>query len=83
MNMIGRDTVTKKLAQVLGQKTAIDVVAKTMVEAGLEGLTTPDDQLRFANALIPRGGLYEAVGRALKIQAILNGGNDDANVKSA
>lgn len=78
MNMIGRDTVTQKLAQVLGRKAALELVSKTMVDAGLDALNTPDDQLRFANALIPRGGLYEAVGRALKIQAILNGGNEDA-----
>ncbi|MCB9584594.1 MAG: hypothetical protein H6718_04320 [Polyangiaceae bacterium] len=78
--MIGRDTVTQKLAQVLGKKTALDVVAKTMSEAGLEKLDCADDQLRFANALIPRGGLYEAVGRALKIQAILNGGHDEERI---
>ncbi|MGE0322952.1 MAG: hypothetical protein AB7K71_01885 [Polyangiaceae bacterium] len=78
--MIGRDTVTQKLAQVLGKKTALDVVAKTMSDAGLQKLDNADDQLRFANALIPRGGLYEAVGRALKIQAILNGGNDEERI---
>ena len=83
MIMIGRDTVTQRLAQVLGREAALELVARTMGEAGLETLNTPDDQLRFANALIPLGGLYEAVGRALKIQAILNGGSDDANASRA
>lgn len=76
MSTIGRETVTLRLEQVLGKRQAATLVAQTMAEAGLADLRTANDQLRFADALIPRGGLYEAVGRALKIQAILNGGSE-------
>lgn len=62
-----------KLRQVLGDDRANALVARKMLELGLTSLDTADDRYRFGGALIKDGGLYEAIGRAIMVQAILQG----------
>jgi len=70
------DPALKKLVNVMGRDRAATVVADTMRRAGLTSLSTPDDRYRFACALMTRGGICEAIGRAIKIQAILHGAKE-------
>lgn len=63
----------EKLRHLMGQEAADELVATTMRRAGLKSLGDPDDLAKFAEELIRAGGLIEAVGRAIKIQALLAG----------
>ena len=66
----------QKLINVLGAERARKVIAETMARAGLRSLETPDERYRFATELMTQGGVLEAVGRAMKIQAILHGAKE-------
>ncbi len=63
----------EKLRHLLGDEAADELVASTMRRVGLKSLADPDDLAKFAEELILTGGLVEAVGRAIKIQALLAG----------
>lgn len=63
----------EKLRHVMGEEEADEFVASTMRRTGLKSLSDPDDLAKFAEELIRAGGLVEAVGRAIKIQALLAG----------
>lgn len=63
----------EKLRHILGNEAADELVATTMRRVGLKDLSAPDDLAKFAEELIRTGGLVEAVGRAIKIQALLAG----------
>ena len=73
---IGNDPALVKLVNVMGRDRAATVIAETMRRAGLASVATPDDRYRFACALMARGGICEAIGRAIKIQAILHGAKE-------
>lgn len=62
-----------KLRSLLGDDEARRLCETLLSEIGLSSLTTPDDQLRFGDALVKRGGLLEAVGRSVKVRALLHG----------
>lgn len=66
----------QKLINVLGEERAKKVIAETMTRAGLRSLETPDERYRFACELMTQGGVLEAVGRAMKIQALLHGAKE-------
>lgn len=68
--------IKKKLEYLLGKDKAASVTAEILSRAGLTSIESPDDAYRFALVLMRRGGLLEAAGRAIKIQAILNGARD-------
>lgn len=68
--------IRKKLDYLLGREKAPVLIAETLARIGLVEVRTPDDAYRFAVALMRRGGVFEAAGRAIKIQAILNGARD-------
>ncbi len=70
------DVALNKVVSTLGPQRARTLVAEILHEIGLGSLSSPDDRLRFAVALMARGGLLEAIGRAIKIQAILHGASD-------
>ena len=71
-----QDPAFKKLVTVLGPVRAESVVGETLKRLGLSRLTTPDDRFRFGCELIARGGVLEAIGRSIKIQAILHGAKE-------
>jgi hypothetical protein len=70
------DQALRKLENVLGAERAKTVTRDTLREIGLETLRTPNDRLRFGEALVHKGGLLEVVGRSIKIQAILHGAKE-------
>ena len=72
-----RDPALQKLVNVLGPAQAESVISETMRRLGLTALQTADDRYRFGAALIGRGGGLEAIGRAIKIPAILHGAKAD------
>ena len=71
-----KNDAVQKLVNVLGAERANVVVVDTMRKAGLKSLESAQDRYRFACELMTRGGLFEAIGRAMKIQAILHGARD-------
>jgi hypothetical protein len=42
-------------------------------ELGMTELATPQDSLRFGEALMEQGGVLASIGRSIKIHAILHG----------
>lgn len=68
--------VLKKLTYVLGAEEAPRFISSTCRDLGLDGLDEPQERMLFACKLIERGGLMEAIGRAIKIQAILHGARE-------
>jgi hypothetical protein len=68
-----------KLVRVLGPEQGRAMADETLRQIGLPSLVSADDCLRFGEALIARGGLLEAIGRAIKIQALLNGAGKRAS----
>lgn len=68
--------VLKKLTHVLGPDEAPRFISSTCRDLGLKGLDEPQERMVFACNLIERGGLMEAIGRAIKIQAILHGARE-------
>lgn len=67
------DPALLKLESVFGRERARQLIADVCREIGIESLDTPNDRLAFGEALTERGGLLEAIGRAIKVQAILHG----------
>jgi len=67
----------QKIFNVLGKERGQLLIDETLREIGLRELRTPNERLRFANVLIERGGVFESIGRAIKIQAILHGAADE------
>lgn len=70
------DQALRKLENALGPERARAVVRDVLREIGLDGLHTPNDRLRFGSALADKGGLLGAIGRSIKIQAILHGATE-------
>ena len=70
------DPVLKKLSYVMGPVEAPRFIHSTCRNLGLDNLNRPQDRMLFACALIQRGGLLEAIGRSIKIQAILHGASE-------
>lgn len=71
------DAALQKLFNVLGEARGREVAKQVFQQMGTTNLSTPNDRLRFGNALIKRGGVLESVGRAIKIQAFLHGATED------
>jgi hypothetical protein len=73
-----KDAAFTKLANVMGAVEAESLFRETLKRIGRKELSSPDDKYAFGCALITRGGIFEAIGRAIKIQAILHGAADNA-----
>lgn len=71
-----QDPVTKKLTNVMGPVEGLRLVQSVCREVGITSLTNPQERMQFGCALIQRGGLLEAIGRSIKIQAILHGASE-------
>jgi hypothetical protein len=62
-----------RLVKALGDRRAGEVFTSAYASFGDRPLDTPQDLLEFGEILIRLGGLIQAVGRALKVQALLRG----------
>jgi hypothetical protein len=71
------DPSLSKLLRVYGPERTETLVQETLHELGIPGIQSADDRLRFGRALIKRGGLLEVIGRAIRIQAILQGAREE------
>lgn len=67
------DRAVDKITNMMGPSKARQFIDDTMRSIHLTQVTTMDDLLQFGEALIARGGVIEAIGRSIKIQAILHG----------
>lgn len=78
--MSGLNAITgdafQRLVKALGRERGSRCAEQAMTSLGLRELSGPQDLLRFANELIRQGGIVEAVGRALKVSAMLRGASD-------
>ena len=73
---MSREASIEKLERILGQERASSVVANAMKIAGVSDLDDPTSRLRFGRALCRNSGVVEAIGRAISIQAILEGADE-------
>lgn len=63
----------ERLTKALGPTRATDITREVLSRLGSRELESPQDLLDFAVLLIKHGGLVQAVGRSLKVQALLRG----------
>jgi hypothetical protein len=70
------DPAVTKVINVMGLERGMAMVDEVMRHANLRELRTPEDRYAFGCVLMKRGGVFEAIGRAIKIQAILHGASD-------
>ena len=62
-----------KIRALLGEERGAEVINQTMRSAGLHSIDAPDERYRFGVELTKSGGLLEAIGRAVMVQALLQG----------
>jgi hypothetical protein len=65
--------VYERMSKALGPKRAAEVMREAMDQLDDRRLDSPEDVLAFADRLIAATGLVQAVGRSLKVQALLRG----------
>ena len=65
--------VYERMTKALGPKRANEVMREALTQLDDRRIDGPDDVLAFAEQLIGGTGLVQAVGRALKVQALLHG----------
>lgn len=66
----------EKLQRALGAERAREVTSDVLRATALVDLEAPDDRLKFARELMKRGGVLEAIGNSIAVQAILEGAKD-------
>jgi hypothetical protein len=70
------DPALQKILNLLGPEKGQAVIDEVLRKIGCTTLSSPDDRYRFACELMTRGGVLEAVGRSIKIQAIFHGAKE-------
>ena len=65
-----------RMTQSFGPEKARLCIEETMSSLGLRELRTVDEVVVFASRLMQRGGIFEVIGGALRVQAILRGGSE-------
>jgi len=68
----------QKLVHVLGRARAEALTQETLRQIGKPDLADASSRLLFGHALTQHGGVIEAIGRAIKIQAILEGAEESS-----
>jgi hypothetical protein len=71
------DPSLSKLVRLYGAERTESIVRDTLREIGLREIHSADDRMRFGTALVEKGGLLAAIGRAIRIQAILHGAREE------
>jgi hypothetical protein len=62
-----------RLIRALGPDAGLRYAREALDHLQLDDLRSPDDLLGFADYLVTQGGVPEAVGRALRVTALLRG----------
>jgi hypothetical protein len=70
------DPSFRKLVNMMGASKAAELATDILQRIGRTELSSADDRYLFAVELMKRGGMLEAIGRAIKIQAILMGAKE-------
>jgi hypothetical protein len=70
------DPALQKILNLLGPEKGQALIDEVLRKIDRVSLATPDDRYLFACELMTRGGVVEAVGRSIKIQAILHGAKE-------
>ena len=70
------DPTMLKLVRLYGVERAGALVRDTLREVGIDAIHSAEDRLKFGTALIGKGGLLAVVGRAIRVQAILQGARE-------
>ena len=65
--------IHERLVKALGNRRAAEVMREAIGEIGGRTLSTPQDMMDFAEVLVRSVGLLQAVGRSLKVMALLRG----------
>jgi hypothetical protein len=65
--------VHERLVKALGTKRGGEVMSDALALLGGRPIETAQDMLDLAEALIKAGGLVQAVGRSIKVMALLRG----------
>ncbi|MFV8749859.1 hypothetical protein ACNOYE_04860 [Nannocystaceae bacterium ST9] len=63
----------QKLTNLMGADRGRRFFDQMLDQLGIDELATPQDSLRFGEALIEQGGVLASIGRSVKIHAILRG----------
>jgi hypothetical protein len=71
------DPAVMKLRHMLGPERARLLLAEVLPTIALKEVKTPRDRLKLGKALMLRGGLLEALGTAIRTQAMLHGARDE------
>lgn len=66
-----------KLTKALGKDKAEVIIQESLREINLHTITSSQEMYKFALALIKRGGTIGVIGHSLKIQAILDGAQQE------
>ncbi|HVJ20095.1 MAG TPA: hypothetical protein VM686_31995 [Polyangiaceae bacterium] len=77
MSALLSDPSINKLVRIYGAERTAALVRDTLHEIGLDTIRSADDRMAFGRALIKKGGLLEAIGRAIRVQALLHGARED------
>jgi hypothetical protein len=72
-------TALQKLTNLMGPDRGRRFFDQMLGQLGMNALDTPQDSLRFGEALIEQGGVLASIGRSVKIQAILHGAQQPRN----
>ena len=70
------DEIRQRIVRLLGDEAGGALMAQVMAEANVPELVSPESRSIFAAALIARGGVLEALGRSIRVQALLQGANN-------
>lgn len=65
--------IHERLVKALGSRRAAEVMREAIGQIGGRTLSTPQDVMAFADVLVHSTGLVQAVGRSLKVMALLRG----------
>ncbi len=76
------DKFFERMIQNLGAERARRCIDETLAAIGMRELRTADEVLVFADELTKRGGLFQVIGGALRVQAILRGAGQDSNARN-
>jgi len=63
----------QRLIRAVGPAVGPATASEALASLGIAEIESPAELLRFAEQLMQKGGVFESVGRGLKISALLKG----------
>lgn len=75
MTTVG-EAAYQKITNMLGEEQGAALIREALEAMGVSDLLTASDCLRFAGILIDKGGLVAAIGRSIKVKALMHGATE-------